>query len=105
MGRMRTQPFSWMTDDSNRRFVHSIHESKVRETLKRMGGGWWRWALMVSQSGMEMPQGHNYSMANQVVQPYLLVRARYLMNGEVYWYRSTRTREIFKFVLIIEELS
>jgi hypothetical protein len=68
-------------DDSNR--MHSIHESEVREVLKRMGGGW-RWALMVSQSGMEMPRGHNYSMANQVVQPYLLVRTRYLTNEEVY---------------------
>jgi hypothetical protein len=44
-------------------------------------------------------------MANQVVQSYLLVEKLCLTSEEIYWYRSTRIMEIFKVVLITEELS
>jgi hypothetical protein len=84
--------------------MRRIQESKVRETLKRMKGGKVMGSDGYSNRGMKMPRVHSYSMANQVVQLYLPVKKRYLMSGEVYWYQSTRIREIFKVVLIPAKL-
>ena len=76
-------------DDTNRRFVWRIQESEVREALKRMKGGKamgpdgipievWRCLgdiviVWLTNRGVEMPQGHSYSMANQVVQLYFSI--------------------------------
>ena len=59
-------------DDTNRHFVRRIQESKVRKALKRMKGGK-AMGLMVSQSRCGDVSGYSYSMANQDVQPYLLI--------------------------------
>jgi hypothetical protein len=54
--------------DTNRRFVRRTQEFKVREALKRMKRG-----KVMGPNGVEMNRRHSYSMANQVVQPYILV--------------------------------
>jgi hypothetical protein len=60
--------FDGSFDDANRRFVRRIQESEVIEALKRMKGG-----KTMDSDGIEMSRGHSYSMANQIVQPYLPV--------------------------------
>ena len=95
-------------DDTNRRFVRRIQESEVREALKRlwdqMKGG-----KAMGPDGIPIEVwrclGDSYSMANSC-STIFFDRIRCLMSGEeVYWYQSTRIKEIFKVVLIIGELS
>lgn len=74
MGRIGTTfQLDDFSDDTDRGFVHRIQEFKVRKTLKKMKGG-----KVMGPKGIsiktQMPQEHNYSMVNQVVQPYLLVK-------------------------------
>ena len=60
-------------DDTNRRFVRRIQESKGQRSLEKdergqSDGPWW-----YPNQGVEMSWGYSYSMANQDIQQYLSI--------------------------------
>ena len=92
-------------DDTNRRFVRGIQESEVREALKMMKGG-----KAMGPDGIPIEVwrclGDIAIVWLTKLFNHIFDRTRCLMSGgEVYWYRSTRIKEIFKVVLITGELS
>ena len=92
-------------DGTNRRFVRRIPESEVRETLKRMKGGK---AMGTDGIPIEVWRclGDIAIVWLTKLFNHIFDRTRCLMSGgEVYWYRSTRIKGIFKVVLITGELS
>ena len=92
-------------DDTNRRFVRRIQEFEVREALKRMKGG-----KTIGPDGIPIEVwrclGDIAIVWLTKLFNHIFDRTRCLMSGgEVYWYRSTRIKGIFKVLLITGELS
>ena len=91
-------------DDTNRRFVRNIQESEVREALKMMKGGK---AMRSDGIPIEVWRclGDIAIVWLTKLFNHIFDRTRCLTSEEVYWYRSTRIKGIFKVVLITGELS